>query len=58
LFSLIAKASQNFFNSVSYKEEVQHRILAENFQNENLGKDLSVKTDEVSILELYKKYYK
>jgi len=43
LFSLIAKASQNFFDSVSYKEEVQHRILAENFKNEDLGKDLYIK---------------
>jgi len=51
LFSLIAKASQNFFNSVSFKEEVQHRILAENFQNEDLGKDLSVKPDyNISIM--------
>jgi len=51
LFSLIVKTSQNFFNSVSFKEEVQHRILAENFQNEDLGKDLSVKPDgKTSIL--------
>ena len=51
MFSLIAKTSKNFFDSVSFKEEVQHRILAENFQNENLGKDLSVKpVGNVSIM--------
>jgi len=43
LFSLITKASQNFFNSTSYKEEVQHRILAETFKNEDLAKDLFIR---------------
>ena len=44
LFSVIArKVSDNFFNSVSYKEEFQHRILAENFKSEEIDKDLFIK---------------
>ncbi len=44
LFSVIArKISDNFFNSVSYKEEFQHRILSENFKSEKIDKDLFIK---------------
>jgi len=44
LFSVIArKVSDNFFNSVSFKEEFQHRILAESFKSEEIDKDLFIK---------------